>query len=397
MSEARNHTGGAERRILSIALFGQSEEPRRAVAEALAARPGVRVREFVSLPANEDAPKLTQPYNVIVFDVDSDPIHVIALVEQLAADGRAYVMAYSSRADMRLAIQLMRIGVREIFTLPLDLAEVADALNRAAQHQSSQRGPDKSDGKLFVFLGTKGGCGVTTLSANFALALAQESGKHTLLIDFGLPLGDVAINLGMKTQYSVVNALQDGERLDPGFLSSLVTKHSTGLDVLAAPNEFPDHQSPQDAIDKLMFVARQGYEYVVVDAGSRAELIHSPVVEQCSTIYLITQVGISELRNANRMITQFFSARGDSLQIVLNRYTQRALLFDDDQIAKTLTRPAQWKIPDDYAAARRTRNTATPMVLVESPIAQSIRELARNAAGIVAEKDGKRGLFRLLR
>lgn len=37
------------------------------------------------------------------------------------------------------------------------------------------------------------------------------------------------------------------------------------------------------------------------------------------------------------------------------------------------------------------------MVLVESPIAQSIRELARNAAGIVAEKDGKRGLFRLLR
>lgn len=129
----------------------------------------------------------------------------------------------------------------------------------------------------------------------------------------------------------------------------------------------------------------------------RAELIHSPVVEQCSTIYLVTQVGISELRNANRMITQFFSARGDSLQIVLNRYTQRALLFDDDQIAKTLTRPAQWKIPDDYAAARRTRNTATPMVLVESPIAQSIRELARNAAGIVAEKDGKRGLFRLLR
>ena len=136
---------------------------------------------------------------------------------------------------------------------------------------------------------------------------------------------------------------------------------------------------------------------VVVDAGARVDLIGTAVFEQASTIYLVTQVGITELRNAHRMITQFFATRGPSLQIVLNRYTQRALLFDDSQIAKTLTRPAELKIPDDYAAARRTRNTATPMVLVDSTIAQTIREMARSAAGLTAEKDGKRGLFRLLR
>lgn len=150
-------------------------------------------------------------------------------------------------------------------------------------------------------------------------------------------------------------------------------------------------------MDVLALVTRQSYDFVVVDAGSRVELVHTSLFEQSSAIYLITQVGISELRNANRMIGQFFGARGDALQIVLNRYTAKTLLFDDAQIAKTLTRAAQWKIPDDWAAARRTRNTATPMVMLESAISDAIREMARTAAGVTTEKESRRGLFRLLR
>lgn len=397
MSEVHKITGGAEIRFLTVALFGPHEERRRLVAEALMARPGVRVREFSDIPAGHEAANIIQQYNAIVLDADHDPARILELVEQLCADGGAYVMAYSARADMKLAVRFMRAGVREFFTLPLDSAEVAGALTRAAQHHTVSHVQEKSAAKLFVFLGTKGGCGVTTLAANFALALSQESEQKTLLIDLGLPLGDVAINLGMKTQYSVVNALQDADRLDPSFLTSLVSKHSTGLEVLPAPNEFPQISVPEEAINQLISVARQSYDYVVVDAGSRVDLIGTAVFEQASIIYLITQVGITELRNAHRMITQFFATRGSSLQIVLNRYTQRALLFDDAQIAKTLTRPAELKIPDDYAAARRTRNTATPMVLVDSAIAQTIREMARSAAGIAADKESRRGLFRLLR
>jgi Flp pilus assembly CpaE family ATPase len=48
---------------------------------------------------------------------------------------------------------------------------------------------------------------VTTISSNFAVALAQVSGQRTLLIDLGLPLGDAALNLGMIPQYSTTNAL----------------------------------------------------------------------------------------------------------------------------------------------------------------------------------------------
>lgn len=390
-------TGGAEKGILSIALWGGDDERRRLVGEMFASQPGVRVQDSPFLPGGEEVSKLADQHDAVIVDIDYDPERSLEVVGRLTADGRAYVMAYTAKSDMKLAIRFMRAGVQEFLAVPLDPAEVTAALERAQKYLISLNGPEKPAGKLFVFQGTKGGCGVTTLASNFALALAQESEQSTLLIDLGQPLGDVGINLGMTTQYSVVDAMRDADRLDSNFLKSLVTTHSSGFDVLPAPNEFREVMDFKQAIDKFATVVRQSYDFVVVDVGSRIDLIGTALYEQCEAVYLITQVGISELRNANRMITQFFAARKDSLQIVLNRYTSKALLFDDSQIAKTLTRSAQWKIPDDWAAARRTRNTATPMVLVDSPISQGIREMARSAAGIAGDKETKRGLFRLLR
>jgi pilus assembly protein CpaE len=225
------------------------------------------------------------------------------------------------------------------------------------------------------------------------VALAQESGQRTLLIDFGLPLGDAALNLGMVTQYSTTNALQDCNRLDGNFFRSLLAKHSSGLSVLAAPGEFSPVNAPPDAIEKLLAVARQCFDYVVVDVGSRLDLRSTAIFDETAILYLIAQVGVTELRNANRMVTQFFSARGQKLQIVLNRYTPHALLFDEKQISKALTRPALWKIPDDFATTQRTGSTATPVVLQDSPIARAIRQMARTACGLPASPDRKKGFF----
>jgi pilus assembly protein CpaE len=244
-------------------------------------------------------------------------------------------------------------------------------------------------------MGAKGGCGVTTLAANFALALAQESDGKTLLMDFGLPLGDAAINLGIRTDYSLVNALQQSDRLDGKMLSTLVAKHNTGLSVLAAPTEFSDDPMPLASIDRLVSVAGEAFDFVVADIGSRIDLLDTALFDKSAIIYLVAQVGITELLNANRMITKFLFTRDETLQIVLNRFKPSDLLFDENKITEALTRPAQWKIPDDYAAARRTRETATPMVLIDSAIARAIREMAKTAAGLT-EKAEKHGLFSFL-
>jgi pilus assembly protein CpaE len=401
MSQPPRDPVAQDETTLAVAILGPDEQRRKVVASAVSKRPGLKVHEFSSFPPRlEDLPQmLAQAYEVVIIDVDSEPDYAFALVESLCAGGRTYVMAYSASADMKRAVQFMRAGVREFFTLPLDPAEVSAALMRASTHRSapSPRQENKETGKLFVFLGSKGGCGVTTLASNFALALAQESDSTTLLIDLGLPLGDVAINLGIKTEYSIATALEKPNRLDANLLSTLVSKHSSGLSVLPAPTDLTDAQATKEAVDMLLKVTREIYDYVVVDAGSRIDLMDSTLFEKSGTVFLVTQVGISEMRTANRMIVKYFTQREENLQIVINRYKTSDALFDEGQIVKALTRPAQWKIPDDYAAARRTRETATPMVMVDSAISQTIRLMAKTVAGLVPEKNGKKGFFSFLR
>jgi len=378
--------------VLSIALIGPEEQRRKEVAGALADVQNGTIREFSSYPPDlVDLPRmLDRLHDVILVDLDCDPDYAFGLVQSICAHGSATVMVYSARADLELAIRCMRAGAREFFTLPLAANDMSDALARVSVRRPGAFHAKRA-GKLFVFLGAKGGCGVTTLASNFAISLAQESGQKTMLIDLGLPLGDAAINLGMAAEYSTHNALHDSSRLDANFLSSLLATHSSGLSVLAAPGEFPRTETPMDAVNKLLAVARQNFDYVVVDAGSRLDLKDSALFDASAIIYLVTQVGVSELRNANRLVNRFFAARDGNLQIVLNRYTPRALLFDETHITKALTRPAQWRIPDDFASARRTRNTATPLALEDSPISIAIRQMARKACGLPDSPEKKKG------
>jgi len=381
---------------VSIALIGPDEERRKAAVSALTGCQGGEIREFSSYPPSlDDVPRLLeQHYDVIIIDLDSYPEYALELVESICANGLATVMVYSMKTDPDLLVRCMRAGAREFLTLPFAQSTMAEALIRAAARRPAVRTPKKAGGRLLVFLGAKGGDGVTTLACNFAVALAQESSKSTLLIDLDLPLGDAALNLGISADYSTVNALQNSGRLDSSFLSKLLVKHSSGVSVLAAPGKFPQFNAPHDAVDRLISVARQDFDNVVVDMGSRLDLAGTSLFKDGSTVYLVIQASVAGLRNSNRVISQFFTTEIPRLEIVINRFEPRGMGVAEDQITKALTRPVQWKIPNDYSAVRRMQSTAVPLAMEDSPISRLIRQMARTACGLPATPE-KRSLFRL--
>ncbi|MGD0801199.1 MAG: hypothetical protein ABR906_07785, partial [Terracidiphilus sp.] len=55
-----------------------------------------------------------------------------------------------------------------------------------------------------------------------------------------------------------------------------------------------------------------------------------------------------------------------------------SLEIDEEHITRALTRPATWKIPNNYAAVRRMQNTATPLTEGDTPISRAIRQMARS-------------------
>jgi pilus assembly protein CpaE len=376
--------------VLSVALVGPDEQRRRAIARALVGPQASVAREFSSYPELDDLPRLLEGgYDIIIVDLDCNPEYALDLVESICSSSSATVMVYSEHSNSEMLVRCMRAGAREYLTQPLAPDTVAEALVRASVRRPAVRPLKKVGGKLLVFIGAKGGVGVTTIASNFAVALAQESGQSTLLVDLDLPLGDAALDLGITAQYSTVNALQNFSRLDSNFLSTLLAKHSSGLSVLAAPDTYTEVRVTDEAVERLLTVTRQDFDYVVVDAGSRPGLASRALFENAAVIYLITQISVPELRNSNRLISEFFKSGDAKLEIVLNRYSAKSLGIGEEHITKALTRPASWKIPSDYPVARRAQNTATPLAMEDSPIARIIRQMARMACGLPANKEKK--------
>ncbi|MGB6975580.1 MAG: AAA family ATPase [Terracidiphilus sp.] len=381
-------TGG-----LSIALIGPHDQRRRIVASALAGANMTQVREFTAYPSKlADVPRLLeQGYDVVIIDLDSDQQYALELVETIAADSSVTVMVYSMQNDPNVLMNCMRAGAREYLSQPLSMNALNEALTRAAGRRPALKSGKSQGGKVLVFMGGKGGTGVTTVACNFAVSLAQECAQSTLLIDLDLPLGDAALNLGISPQFSTVDALQNYSRMDGNFLSKLLTKHSSGLFVMAAPGKFPHVDVNNEALERMITIARQSFDYVVIDAGSRFDLSGTKLVDIADTVYLVMQAGIPELRNSHRVISEYFKSGGSNLEIVLNRFIPKAGGVDEEHIAKALTRPVQWKIPSDYVAVRRMQNEATPLALEDSMIARAIQDMARAACGMPAKPEKKRG------
>ncbi|MDR3736118.1 MAG: AAA family ATPase [Acidobacteriaceae bacterium] len=378
--------------LLSVALIGPSEVSRKSIVSALASLHGSMTREFPSYPEMDDVSRLLEAeYDVIIVELDSNPEYSLKLVENICSSSSVTVMVYSEQMFPEILVRCMRAGAREFLTQPITATTIAEAMARASVRRSAGRPIKRPTGKLLVFVGAKGGSGVTTIASNFAVSLAQESGRSAVLIDLNLPLGNAALDLGLTPQYSTATALMNFSRLDSNYLSTLLVKHRSGLSVLAAPDKYATVQPTDEAVEKLLSVTRQDFDYVIVDAGSRFDAISKSLFEPGSTVYLVLQVGISELRNANRLISEFFKPGNVKLEIVLNRYMSRALSLDEASIAEALTVPPVWRIPGDYPAAQTAQNTATPLVLEDSPISRVIRQMTKAACGSVDTPEKKKG------
>jgi Flp pilus assembly CpaE family ATPase len=368
--DTRRDSGAVAAEHLSVALIGPDRERRHVLARALADSRLATVSEFLSYPSRLDEfdSLLEQSFGLIVIDLDSDPNTALELVERVSASGVAPVMVFSENRDTRQAVRCMRAGASEFLLLPLEQGGLEEALAQATSAPRPAAHPagvarskaslaKRTRGGLLVFLGAKGGSGVTTISCNLAIALARESDQKTLLIDLAAPIGDAALTLGIATDYSTEDAFRDVERLDARFLQALLVEHSSGLFVLAAPSKVPEIEASKAAVDKLIAVARREFDHVIVDLGSRIDVAGTVLFREASTIYLVTLTGVSDLRNANRLISRFFPEGGPQLETVINRFEPRSAGgVSKDVIAEALRRPVRWTVPNDQDAAREMQN-----------------------------------------
>lgn len=383
----------------SIALIVPDIGRRAALGRVLGGLHLPAVREYTAYPESRSLEELMAlDCDVLIVDLDANVDQALGLIENICSrDAAATVMASSGSGDPGLLIRSMRAGAREFLPDPILANTISEAIARAvARREKTQQQP--TIGKILMFAGAKGGSGVTTVATNFAIALTKEDAGKVVLVDMDLQLGEVALGLGLTPQFSILDALKNEARLDTDFLMSMLVRHTSGLAVLASPEQFTSFGPLVSGMDRLFGILRREFPFVVVDAGTATCGAEETLLNLADTVYMVTEASIPALRNSRRLLSFIADRdRNPRVEVILNRFNAREIEIDENSVTKALARPVDWKIPNDFPAVRTAENTGVPLAMKDSAISRVMHKMAVNAAGrpVRTEKKSKtlRGLF----
>jgi pilus assembly protein CpaE len=166
--------------VLSVALIGPGEGRRKSIATALATLQGSTTREFAFYPEMDDVARLLEAeYDVIIVELDNNPEYALELVENICGNSSVTVMVYSETGVPGDAGAVHACGSARVSDQPITASYDRRSDGAGVCAPAGSPLSEEADGKLLVFVGAKGGSGVTTVASNFAVALAQESGHRT--------------------------------------------------------------------------------------------------------------------------------------------------------------------------------------------------------------------------
>jgi len=273
---------------------------------------------------------------------------------------------------------------------------VVDSLLKHEQKKKERSAPAKR-GKVYSFVGVKGGTGVTTLAANIA-AMAAQSGLNTLLIDMHPDLGDVSVYLCLGPhQYHFFELVHNIHRLDSELLEGFLVKHSSGLHILPAPDTFgAGSKVPESAVESTIDFLREEYDLVLIDCAPGLNAYNVGAIDRSDAVYVIAAPELPSVRNLVRYLEHLkrFNCPQEKTRIVINRYDKRSAIRED-QIEKTIRMPISFLVPNSYTEVVNAINTGTPIpITAKTELAATLRQwvdtLAARPEQVGAKQEPKR-------
>ncbi len=322
----------------------------------------------------------------------------------LQVDPELPLVLVADTLDMSVLRTALRIGFADVVDAPVDRAKVdgmleliEDQAQRAVLKEAKAR-----IGKIITIMSPKGGAGKTMTTANVALQLAMWGDpSRVVIVDADLQFGDVCIAMQIDPIHTIVEAAQDLDKLDDELLESLLSTHSSGLRVLAAPLEpsLADKVSTQTVVRVLGMLKRM-FDYVVIDTAPFLDEPVLSILERSDDVLLVVEMDLPNVKNAKLALDtlKLLKFPLGKIKLVLNRMNSKARL-DIGELERSLELEVQAAVSSDKLVPRAV-NEGEPVVSLypRSRVAKDLRGVARLVVDYeftpeIAEGEGQRKWF----
>lgn len=353
-------------------------------------QPEAKRLEFIAVAVdNEDEADLTRVSGIISRAKDLG-IRVILIADEISPIALHH---------------LLRMGADDFVPYPLPEKALHEAIERltepppaapAAVHTPAGhasvpafKATGQRDGVVLPVHGLAGGTGASTFAVNLAWELAtlvKQDGPRVCLLDFDFQMGSVATYLDLPRREVVYDMLSDTASLDGDtLLQSMLTYHDR-LQVLTAPAEMlPLDIVTSEDINRLIDVARDNFDFVVIDMPSAVVQWTEAVLHQAHVYFVPIELDMRSAQNTLRMIRALRSEElpVEKLRYVLNRapkFTDLAAKGRVKRLAESLDITIELQFPDGGKQVTQANDHGLPLATAgaKNPLRKEIHKLAKS-------------------
>lgn len=218
--------------------------------------------------------------NLFLIDIDDDDNRSM-LPAFADIFPNAVVLGIMSKWDADKAFESIRGGAIGCVLKPFSGEDLIDAI------KIFSRGIRNTRPRSCSFFSAKGRSGKTTLIANLALSIVQQTGDMVAIIDADLQFSDMAIFFDVEPVTTIVEATRDIKFLSPLRLNPYFLPVAENIQLLCGPRRL--EYSELVDVESLMAVVRMAqtlFHYVLIDLLSGLSPFSTNMCELVDTVFV---------------------------------------------------------------------------------------------------------------
>jgi pilus assembly protein CpaE len=366
------------RESLRVHLIGENAEVLGEVKAVLSAvsEPALEVVEMSPQAAIDE----TEVADIAMLVFDGNEAAPLGYLQSRAERSpRPVIFALLMDRSPVLMRRVLHVGADELFFLPLKSADLTRALMKLSERR--RRAERLGGGVVYGVASLVGGVGVSTLSANLALAMRYAFGKRAAVVDLDLQNSGLNVVLHLDPDQTIASLIEFSAKLDSIKIETALTKHPSGIYLLAAPKRLDDAERVTDlTVAEVLDLMRQLFDFVVVDCGSHVDEITVATWERCDELlYVVDHSRVAA--HCARRFSELFGRLGlrlDEPRFILNKFDPQSAITEA-VIAQSMGQACFAKIPRDDRTLEKMQLRVQDLwqMAPNSALARAIEALAR--------------------
>jgi len=336
----------------------------------------------------EDALRLAEELlpDLIFLDVkmpEMDGFEVCRRLRENPKTSRVPIIMLTGQSSMDEKVKGLEAGADDYLTKPFQRAELearVKVLLRRMGDRPTEKAEQTFSGKTIAVYSVRGGTGVSTIATNLAVGLAQLWGCPTVLVDLVPVGGQGSLMLNLTPRYSWADlADKPLPGIDEELIGSLITQHSSGVWLLAAPRSSKTVSClTAQQVSLVLSLFNRRYHYVVLDLPHDCSEATLAALKASDEVILPLAPELASV-SALKAVLDVIEEQGlsqDHIRVALNQILARNAL-EPRMIQDALRRELNLVVPF-VPEVVNSINLGTPLILGTSPsaAADAIEDLA---------------------